>query len=211
MHELKSLAFFLLCAKICIGSNADLIGISNSASRILVLSHKTVDTKISNVRQILIQRVHSVLSGGRARQFDKWALKQPELKVISMHGVSEADLEFVNNFSSVMESSSDNVFSDNIMNLGIPSVLGVESQINEESLNPTIIDLLFRSVRLTINFIPVTSTAWLAFISSTFRDKIWFPWFASCIASSGPAFIKWGTYAYFNNMRKIPIETQNVL
>ena len=202
MSKLKSLVCFLVCSKICLGSTADLIGISNSASRILEASHETVDTKISNVRQILIKRLRSVLSGTRARQFDRWALKQPGLKVISMHGVNDADLEFVNNFSSVIESSSDNVFSDNMLNLGLSSGPGTESQFNEESPNPTNFDLLFRSIRLTINFFPVTSTAWLAFISSTFRDKIWFPWFASCIASSGPAFIKWGTYVYFKNVRK---------
>jgi hypothetical protein len=186
-----------------------LIGISNSATRILVTSHKTVDTKVFNVRHILIKRLHSVLSGARARQFDRWALKQTDLKVISMHGVKETDLEFVNKFSSVIETSHDNIFSDNIMNLGILSGPGAEYQLNEKSMKPTILDLLFRSIKLTINFMPVTSTALLAFISSTFRDKIWFPWFASCIASSGPAFIKWGKYAYFNNMKK-SIETQKV-
>lgn len=55
--------------------------------------------------------------------------------------------------------------------------------------------LFFRAIQLGINFSPVTLTCGLAAMSQTFRDRVWYRMLGSCLARSGPAFIKWGQWA----------------
>jgi hypothetical protein len=54
--------------------------------------------------------------------------------------------------------------------------------------------LFFRAIQLGINFSPVTLTCGLAAMSQTFRDRVWYRMLGSCLARSGPAFIKWGKF-----------------
>ena len=155
--------------------------------------------KVSHIRHILSERLRWVSSGRRARDFEKWASKQGDLKVISMHGVDEADLDFFLGNASGAVNSSNGLFADDAINLALVPVRELPSQyqgkpFHLEDGQISVVNLFFRSIRLGFNFAPVASTAWLALVSSTFREKIWFSWIASCLAASGPAFIKWGTY-----------------
>jgi len=54
--------------------------------------------------------------------------------------------------------------------------------------------LFLRAVKLGIYFTPVMSTCGLAAISGKFRDGYWYDMVGSCLARSGPAFIKWGEF-----------------
>ena len=60
---------------------------------------------------------------------------------------------------------------------------------------PSILRLTLRAMRLSFNFFPCISTAWLAFLSPTFRSKCWFKLVSSGLSRSGPAFIKWGQWS----------------
>ena len=157
------------------------------------------EAKASHVRDILSKRLHSVLSGCRAREFEKWASKQDDLKVISMHGVDEAQLDFDQGDPEGHVASSNGLFPDDAINLAMIPIPDLPSQyrgkpFHLEEGGASIVNLFFRSIRLAFNFTPIASTAWLAYLSSSFREKIWYYWFASSLASSGPAFIKWGKY-----------------
>lgn len=161
-----------------------------------------IEARVSHVRHILSKRLGSVLSGGRAKQFEKWASKQGDLKVISMHGVDESELDFdkINETDAAIVSS-DGIFPDNAINLALVPVQDMPSlytgtpahTMDEGAVSH--LNLFFRSIRLGFNFAPVASTAWLAFLSTTFREKLWYNWVASCLSLSGPAFIKWGELA----------------
>ncbi|KAI2500225.1 kinase [Fragilaria crotonensis] len=158
------------------------------------------EAKVSHVRHILIARLHSVLSGARARDFGKWASKQGDLKVVSMHGVDEEELD--SNFGDHLEvvPSSNGLFPDDAINLALVPIPELPSQyqgmpFHLEEGGISVINLIFRSIRLGFNFAPVASTAMIALVSPYFREKVWFSWVASCLAASGPAFIKWGQWA----------------
>ena len=60
---------------------------------------------------------------------------------------------------------------------------------------PSLPRLLTRFVILSVKFAPLTTTMWLAMLSSKFREKVWYKWVSTCLSSSGPAFIKWGQWA----------------
>lgn len=162
--------------------------------------------RVLYVRNNLDERLNAVLSGARARQFVKWASKN-DLKIVSMHGVDESVSSTT--FNTVERHHDDrrkrgvmSPFPSNIRDL---SMLENQNSPNRQYLGtsmaelddrpPSKSDLLFRSIRLGISFGPIVCTSWLAMLSSKFRDKIWYTWIASCLASSGPAFIKWGQWA----------------
>lgn len=56
---------------------------------------------------------------------------------------------------------------------------------------PTPLQLALRAVKLSFVFGPVISTSWLAVISKSFRQNIWYKWISNCLATSGAAFIKY--------------------
>lgn len=166
--------------------------------------HALHEARISHVRTTLNNRLHAVLAGSRTRQFEKWASKQGDLQVISMHGVDESKLDFDKDGDDGdgRTESSDGLFPDDAINLSMIGGLGVPelNQGNHVELpgehGVSVLDLLLRSIQLGFHFTPVVSTSWLAFLSSTFRTKVWFKWVATCLASSGPAFIKWGEHIF---------------
>lgn len=172
--------------------------------------HALHEARISHVRTTLNNRLHAVLAGSRTRQFEKWASKQGDLQVISMHGVDESKLDFDKDGDNGdgRVASSDGLFPDDAINLSIIGGVGVPelNQGNHVELpgehGVSMLDLFLRSIRLSFHFTPVVSTSWLAFLSSTFRTKVWFKWVATCLASSGPAFIKWGEHIYVNCHRR---------
>jgi ABC1 atypical kinase-like domain len=60
---------------------------------------------------------------------------------------------------------------------------------------PTALQLALRAVRLSLNFAPVVTTSWLAVLSRRFRRDVWYRWIATCLATSGAAFIKYGQWS----------------
>lgn len=163
------------------------------------------DARASYVRNNLDERLHEVLSGVRARKFEKWASKN-DLDIISMHGVDESvsSTKFTTIEAAHTERQkqiSYSPFPSNILDLSmVENPAYPERQYHgtpvadlDDQL-PSKLDLLFRSIRLGVSFSPIICTSWLAMLSSKFRDKIWYMWITSCLASSGPAFIKWGGY-----------------
>ncbi len=79
--------------------------------------------------------------------------------------------------------------------LGIPSMYPGDPIHLIDDRPPSYLALLLRFITLSIKFSPVTSTAWLALLSQKFRENTWFKWLSSCLAASGPAWIKWGQWA----------------
>jgi aarF domain-containing kinase len=79
--------------------------------------------------------------------------------------------------------------------LGIPSMYPGDPIHLIDDHPPSYLALIVRFVTLSIKFSPVTSTAWLALLSSKFRDNVWYKWLTSCLAAGGPAWIKWGQWA----------------
>lgn len=158
------------------------------------------NARVHHVRQILVKRLDAVCSGERSRQFEKWVKKKGDLQIISMHGVDVAELDFTNKTAVEVSLEVEQLFPEDERDLSLVPVADFPNQYPGKPLHlleerpASVLDLVFRSIRLGFNFAPVTSTAWLAFISSTFREKVWFQWVASCLAASGPAFIKWGEF-----------------
>ena len=64
---------------------------------------------------------------------------------------------------------------------------------------PTAFQLICRAACLSWHFAPVWSTVGLAYIIPDFRQRVWYPWLAKCIANSGAAFIKWGQWSSTRN------------
>jgi len=60
---------------------------------------------------------------------------------------------------------------------------------------PTFFQLLFRFFHLSFMFTPVFVTALPAFLSSFFRDNVFWSLLVKALSRSGPAFIKWGQWA----------------
>mmetsp|Transcript_30095 Transcript_30095/g.45873 ORF Transcript_30095/g.45873 Transcript_30095/m.45873 type:complete len:699 (-) Transcript_30095:185-2281(-) len=162
--------------------------------------------RVSYVRDNLDERLHAVLSGARARQFEIWASKN-DLDIVSMHGVDESISS--SKFTTIDDSQSKrrkrevySPFPSNILDLSMVENsnspdrqhLGI-SMADLDDRSPSKLDLILRSIRLGVSFGPIVCTSWLAMWSSKFREKIWYTWIASCLASSGPAFIKWGQWA----------------
>ena len=54
--------------------------------------------------------------------------------------------------------------------------------------------LFIRAMKLGVIFAPISLTSGLALCSQKFRDDYWFGMVGSCLARSGPAFIKWGEF-----------------
>ena len=169
--------------------------------------------RIEHVRGVLAARLEQVLNGKRATSFAKWADKQGDLKILSTHGVDEVDLSITNTTSSTTTTTAtttaaDNknkkqqntLFPNNKLDLdlvpveSLPNLYPGKPQHLIDDRPPSFVELFFRSIKLGFNFAPVTMTTWLAVLSPSFREHIWYKWIASCLAASGPAFIKWGKY-----------------
>lgn len=202
--------WFLLCLDRVNARSAEVVGTSRHTGIVHALGGASTGAKeerarleearLSHVRHVLDKRLGSVISGSRSRQFERWASKGGDLKVISMHGVDGAELDFVKGDDTISVASSDGLYPDDAINLelvpveGMPSLYPGKPVHGIEDSGVSVFDLFFRSIRLGFNFAPVASTAWLAMLSTTFREKVWFKWVATCLSISGPAFIKWGKF-----------------
>jgi len=71
---------------------------------------------------------------------------------------------------------------------------------NNNNKPPSYWQLTCRAVTLGLHFCPVWSTAGLALVAGPrFRQKVWYPWLARAIGSSGAAWIKWGQWSSTRN------------
>jgi hypothetical protein len=194
------------------------------SSRSLVTTPSLDDkrARIEYVRMILSKRFDYVRSGKRTSDFHRWVLDRGgEPKIFSMHGVDvnfEMDevenMELELNIVPVSKSKRDDPFLADRMSLGLANSSDkVYNRGDKKELDdrpPTALQLYFRAVKLSLVFAPVMSTGGLAMVSKKFRCGVWYRWVASCLASSGAAFIKWGQWAA-TRTDMFPIELCNAL
>jgi len=168
--------------------------------------------RLFHVRHILNERLHYNQAGLRDRDFAKWIKTRGDDAVISMHGLEEdvnhttgLPAEFTSNTESteVIPSPQDGqgLYAGDMLDLDLIPVPSLPSLHKGKPLHliddtpPSFSSLCFRSIKLGFHFTPILSTALIAYISPRFREEIWYKWVATCLASSGPAFIKWGQWA----------------
>lgn len=167
------------------------------------------------VKYILYRRMEYVKTGNRMRDFEKWVKNRNiESTIVSLHGMEASSINFSDSNPVVpLEEEAKAIallekdpFSEDRMNLDIV----LTSQAPEDCFQtsndefapykpPTLLQLWWRSMQLGIHFAPVWSTAGLAYISTTFREKYWYKWMAKSIGNSGAAWIKWGQWSSTRN------------
>jgi hypothetical protein len=165
--------------------------------------------RIDYVQQVLCDRLEYVEKGLRRSDFKNWVQQRGgEATIFSMHGVnvnfeidreqSELDME-LDIFPLSKQRRNDPFLSDrmnlDLSNFTAPNVHYRGDFVEWDNRTPSYLQLTLRALKLSIHFGPVVSTTWLALLSPKFRQRVWFKWVASCLASSGAAFIKWGQWA----------------
>lgn len=161
--------------------------------------------RIEFVRDALSARLDYVLKGRRMSDFHSWIQQQGgEAKVFSMHGIDvnfevddiqnmELDINIVPLSTKIR---ANDPFLPDRLNLSFGNTtehrFHPSLKISEDIQSPSVLQLSLRAMKLSIQFAPVLSTAWLAVLSSKFRCGVWYKWVAHCLAHSGAAFIKWG-------------------
>lgn len=186
----------------------NVIRVQGGAAKTSVEVQQKNALRIAHVRHILNERLISVKTGKRGKQFSKWARKTGQVTVISAHGLEnnyQPDEEKDSSDSGAEEQSqlvaNNNLFSDNMRDFdlvpvpGVPSMFPGKPQHLFDARPPSFPKLLVRALKLSVKFAPVSLTVLLAWLSSWFRQKIWYTWVSACLASGGPAFIKWGQWA----------------
>jgi len=169
------------------------------------------------VREILSHRLDYVHSGRRTRDFSQWIkARRGEAAIFSMHGVepesaTENDfLEEVDSEHSAVELSHNprrDPFAANRINLDLVVTIdsppgcyeGKKALHLMDNKPPNLLQLCVRATVLGFHFAPVLSTVGLAVVSKKFRQQVWYGWLASCIGSSGAAWIKWGQWSSTRN------------
>jgi hypothetical protein len=167
------------------------------------------------VKYILYRRMEYVKNGNRMRDFAKWVKnKNIESTIVSLHGVEPSNVHFsdsnpvvpVEEEAKAIALLEKDPFSADRMNLDIV----LTSQTPEDCFKnsndefapykaPSFLQLCWRSMQLGFHFAPVWSTAGLAYISTSFREKYWYKWMAQSIGNSGAAWIKWGQWSSTRN------------
>jgi len=130
-----------------------------------------------SVRIMLNRNLHNVLSGKRAREFAVLYSQRSD----SFSGIYSAHGRTYSAGKKEVEKKVIKILSE----------LETQNQLSA----PSIFTLCTRATKLGFNFAPCISTIGLAYVSSSFRRNIWYKLLTSCIAKSGPAFIKWGQWA----------------
>ena len=164
--------------------------------------------RIGFVRKALCDRLAYVKGGKRTPDFAAWVQERGgEANVLSMHGVDvNFEMDELQNLDLQVEivpvskkKTKIDPFLPDRLNLKFADGSKVKfnpSNAKENDDKPaTALQLSLRAAKLTMHFAPVTTTAWLAVLSSKFRKKIWYRWVSACLASGGAAFIKWGQWA----------------
>jgi aarF domain-containing kinase len=151
-----------------------------------------------------------VNSGSRTKTFAKYYSQRP-LKIVSTHGrnvvedigISSIEIRGDENISIFPTDTSSldltftpstyNVAKDQITKRMQSEAMDVHKKYADDIF--FISSLVVRTFKLGFNFLPASSTLGLAIISPSFRDNVWYKILSSCLAKSGPAFIKWGQWA----------------
>lgn len=169
------------------------------------------------VRHILKDRLKYVRNGRRMADFHTWIRKRGgQLQVLSTHGVDvdvestaiqqkddKKDYNYKEEQQSLQVLSKNDPFAMNRLDLDLPVnnlpnlYEGKPIHLIDE-LAPSVIQLFWRTIQLSLKFSPVLSTTWLAVLSSKFR-KVWYKWVATSLGSTSAAFIKWGQWAATRN------------
>jgi hypothetical protein len=149
------------------------------------------------VKHILSDRLKYVKNGRRMADFHTWIRKRGgDVTVLSTHGV-QVDLEMTftparksfeydenNPHSSSLQvfTSKNDPFAVNRLDLDLPVnnlpnlYEGKPIHLIDE-LQPSLTQLFWRALQLSVKFSPVLSTTWLAVVSTKFR-KVWYKWVA---------------------------------
>lgn len=154
------------------------------------------------VKRILSDRLNYVLNGRRMADFHTWIRKRGgDVAVLSTHGV-QVDLATTltparnqfdyneNNHHSIsggggipqVFTSKNDPFALDRVDLDLPVnnlpnlYEGKPIHIMDD-LQPSVVQLFWRTLQLSIKFSPVLSTTWLAVVSTKFR-KVWYKWVA---------------------------------
>jgi len=182
----------------------------------LVTTEKDITPYISH---ILNERMDQVTSGYRTRSFATYHKKHVDAVDDSTDGKNEADEVEVKQAKgpalldaaglAKMKTCKDAYFPSDVTCLDLTftpdmhamATKEIRARIRSESKDDYekyireilyVPKLFLRAIKLGINFVPVTMTCGLAAVSPTFRDRLWYSMLGSCLARSGPAFIKWG-------------------
>lgn len=179
----------------------------------LVITEKDITPYISH---ILNERMDQVTSGYRTKSFATYHKKQvdsvdddkneaDEVKQAQVKGPALLDAAGL----AKMKTCKDAYFPQDVTSLDLtftPDMYAmatkeIRNRIHSESKDDYekyireilyVPKLFLRAIKLGVNFTPVTMTCGLAAVSQTFRDRFWYSMLGSCLARSGPAFIKWG-------------------
>lgn len=190
-------------------------GIDSAPHEVISVEMKRLQRqRTSYVRHVLCERYHRVESGKRSNEFAKWVKKSGGVTILSTHGldiddavldVVAADKEYEQALElkdlDILDLSDDTLFPKDMRDMDLVPIIGIPSMYPGDPIHliddrpPSYLSLMLRFITLSIKFSPVTSTAWLALFSQKFRDNMWYKWLSKCLASSGPAFIKWGQWA----------------
>ena len=216
MRHRRHVALLLLCTTIA-SVHANQVSYSSDAPPHEVISvemNRLKRQRTSYVRHMLSERYHYVESGKRASDFAKWLKKSGGAKILSIHGlnIDDAVLDVVAadkqhqkaldlKDKDILDLSDDTLFPHDMRDMDLVPIVGIPPMYPGDPIHliddrpPSSLALLFRFIALSIKFSPVTSTAWLALFSQKFREKVWYKWLSWCLASGGPAWIKWGQWA----------------
>jgi hypothetical protein len=193
-----------------VGTADVLVTAETPSKRLVALPSPTTEKdRIDYVQQVLCDRFEYVEKGLRKSDFKNWVHQRGgEATIFSMHGVDvnfeidpeRSELEFELNVFPLSKQRRNDPFLSDRMNLDLsnftaPSEYYQGGCVEWDNRTPSYIQLTLRAMKLSIHFGPVVSTTWLALLSSKFRQRVWYKWVASCLASSGAAFIKWGQWA----------------
>lgn len=147
------------------------------------------------VRHILKDRLKYVRNGRRMADFHTWIRKRGgEFQVLSTHGVDAAatsatagpeKFNYDENESSLNVIRKNDPFAMNRLDLdlpinNLPNLYEGKPIHLMDDLAPSVFQLFWRTVQLSLKFSPVLSTTWLALLSTKFR-KVWYKWVATSL------------------------------
>ena len=166
--------------------------------------------RIDFVKHILIDRLKYVQNGKRMADFKNWIRKQGgDVAVKSFHGV-EVDWEpastsenqkedeeqrkarqyvYDENHKSLQIFTKNDPFSADRLDLDLPANNNLPSLYEgvpihlTDNLEPSLLQLFWRTIQLSVKFSPVLSTTFLAVVSSKFR-RVWYKWVAASLGKS---------------------------
>lgn len=136
------------------------------------------------IRNNLSERLAYVQKGKRIKDIVDWQRNHP---------VDDIDFSLPSSPFDYAETTGRNnsPFPPDRSNLGFHSVRPAPDPIQP----PSALRLILRSFQLFLHFLPLVLTLPIALVSQRFRQKVWYKYLASKIATAGPTFIKWGQWS----------------